>query len=89
MLRSLLDPGLPLTTKTPEAVLHHRAIARRSSFGARSEQGSYTSALFAGVIDTCRTRKASAWHDLIAAIIAGRQRLTMPALPTRVNDYPG
>ena len=62
-------------------------IARRISFGTRSEQGSRALALLASVIDTCRARKASAWEYLSAAISAGRQaqgfrtRLSFSYLP--------
>lgn len=74
-------PSLPLTHNAAERILHHWVMARRISFGTRSEQGTRALALFASVIDTCRACKASAWDYLTAAITAGRQRMTMPALP--------
>ena len=72
---------MPLTNNAAERILRHWVIARRISFGTRSEQGSRALALFASVIDTCRARKASAWDYLTAAITAGRQRMAMPPLP--------
>ena len=81
IVRPLLDPSLPLTNNAAERILRHWVIARRISFGTRSEQGSRALALFASVIDTCRARKASAWDYLTAAITAGRQRMAMPPLP--------
>ena len=81
IVRPLLDPSLPLTNNADERQLRHWVIARRISFGTRSEQGSRALALLASVIDTCRARKASAWDYLSAAISAGRQGLSMPQLP--------
>ena len=81
IVRPLLDASLPLTNNAAERQLRHWVIARRISFGTRSEQGSRALALLASVIDTCRARKASAWDYLSAAISAGRQGLTMPQLP--------
>jgi len=81
IVRPLLDASLPLTNNAAERQLRHGVIARRISFGTRSEQGSRALALLASVIDTCRARKASAWEYLSAAISAGRQALPMPHLP--------
>jgi transposase len=81
IIRPLLDPSLPLTHNAAERLLRHWVIARRLSFGTRSEQGTRAFALLASIIDTCRARKASAWDYLTAALQAGRQGLPMPPLP--------
>jgi len=81
IIRPLLDPSLPLTNNAAERSLRHWVIARRLSFGTRSEQGTRAFALLASIIDTCRARKASAWDYLTAALQAGRQGLPMPPLP--------
>ena len=81
IVRPLFDPSLPLTHNAAECLLRHRVIARRLSFGTRSEQGTRAFALLARVIDTCRAHKASAWDDLSAALPAGSQGLPMPPLP--------
>jgi transposase len=81
IIRPLLDPSLPLTNNAAERLLRHWVIARRLSFGTRSEQGTRAFALLASIIDTCRARKASAWDYLTAALQAGRQGLPMPPLP--------
>ena len=81
IIRPLLDPSLPLTNNAAERLLRHWVIARRLSFGTRSEQGTRAVALLASIIDTCRARKASAWDYLTAALQAGRQGLPMPPLP--------
>jgi transposase len=77
----LLDPSLLLTDNTAEHLLRHWVVARRPSFGTRSEQGTRAFALLASIIDTCRARKASAWDYLTAALQAGRQGLPTPPLP--------
>ena len=81
IIRPLYDPGLPLTNNAAERQLRHWVVARKSSFGTRSEQGSRALALLASIIDTCRLRQASAWDYLAEAIRAGRSNLPMPALP--------
>ena len=53
IIRPLFDPGLPLTNNAAERQLRHWVIARKISFGTRSEQGSRTVALLASIIDTC------------------------------------
>lgn len=79
--RPLYDPELPLTHNAAEQALRHGVVARKISFGNRSEQGSGALALLASIIDTCRLRAASAWDYLADAIRAGRQALPMPPLP--------
>ena len=81
IIRLLLDPSLPLTHNATERLLRHWVIARRLSFGTRSEQGTRAFALLASIIEACRARRVSAWDDLTAALQAGCQRLPMPPLP--------
>ena len=81
IIRPLYDPELPLTNNAAEQQLRHWVVARKISFGTRSEQGSRALALLASIIDTCRLRSASAWDYLAAAISAGRQGAPMPSLP--------
>jgi transposase len=81
IIRPLFDPSLPLTNNAAERQLRHWVVARKSSFGTRSEQGTRALALLASVIDTCRLRQASAWDYLAAAIRAGRNGSPLPALP--------
>lgn len=82
IVRPLLDPSLPLTNNAAERQLRHWVIARKTSFGTRSEQGSRAFALLASILDTCRARHAPAWEYLSVAIAAGRQGLPMPPLPS-------
>jgi len=81
IVRPLYDPGLPLTNNAAERQLRHWVVARKTSFGTRSEQCSRALALLASLIDTCRLRQASAWDFLAEALAAGRKGLPMPALP--------
>jgi transposase len=81
IIRPLYDPDLPLTNNAAERQLRHWVVARKTSFGTRSEQGSRALALLASIIDTCRLRQASAWDYLTQAIRAGRSGMPMPALP--------
>ena len=81
IVRPLYDPGLPLTNNAAERQLRHWVVARKISFGTRSEQGSRALALLASIIDTCRLRQASAWDYLAEAIRAGRSGMPMPTLP--------
>ena len=60
-LLPLHDPRLPLTNNAAERQLGHYVIARRISYGTRTEVGSHSIALLASIIDTCRLRQAE--HD--------------------------
>jgi transposase len=75
----LLDPRLPLTNNAAERLLRHWVIARRLSFGTRSEQGTRAFALLPSIIDTCRARKAFAWDYLTAAQAASTRRCFLQA----------
>jgi len=77
----LHDPQWPLTNKAAERQLRHYVIARRISYGTRTEVGSHSIALLASIIDTCRLRRASATDLLAQAIHAVRMDLPTPALP--------
>ena len=64
------DPSLPPTNNDAERALRHAVIARRISFGTRTDEGSRFYAAALSVIDTCRKRGVDPWAyacDLIAA----------------------
>src|SRR5271156_4169156 len=50
------DPNLPPTNNEAERALRHAVIARRISFGTRTDEGSRFYAAGLSVIDTCRKR---------------------------------
>lgn len=74
-------PWLPLTNNEAERALRHWVIARRISYGTRTEQGSRAFALTISVIETCRKRGASPWPYLAEVIRQRRKGQPAPALP--------
>ena len=74
-------PWLPLTNNEAERALRHWVIARRISYGTRTEQGSRAFALTIGVIETCRKRGVLPWPYLAEVIRQRRKGLPAPALP--------
>lgn len=74
-------PWLPLTNNEAERALRHWVIARRISYGTRTEQGSRAFALTISVIETCRKRGVSPWPYLAEVIRQRRKGLPAPPLP--------
>jgi len=74
-------PWLPLTNNEAERALRHWVIARRISYGTRTEQGSRAFALTISVIETCRKRGVLPWPYLADVIRQRRKGLPAPALP--------
>jgi len=74
-------PWLPLTNNEAERALRHWVIARRISYGTRTEQGSRAFALTISVIETCRKRCVSPWPYLAEVIRRRRKGQSAPALP--------
>jgi hypothetical protein len=56
-------------------------IARRISFGTRTDEGSRFYAAGLSVIDTCRRRGADPWAYACSLIAAARANLTLPMIP--------
>ena len=71
-------PWLPLTNNEAEQALRHWVIARRISYGTRTEQGSRAFALTISVIETCRKRGVSPWPYLAEVIRQRRKNLPAP-----------
>lgn len=55
------EPLLPPTNNDAERALRHAVIARRISFGTRTDEGSRFYAAGLSVIDTCRKRGVDPW----------------------------
>jgi transposase len=75
------DPSLPPTNNDAERALRHAVIARRISFGTRTDEGSRCYAAALSVIETCRKRAldvAAYARDLIATARGG---LAHPPIP--------
>jgi hypothetical protein len=79
----VFDPALPPTNNDAERALRHAVIARRISFGTRTDEGSRFYAAALSVIDTCRKRGVETWNYACRLIAAARAGLPAPAIPTR------
>jgi transposase len=77
------DPSLPPTNNDAERALRHAVIARRISFGTRTDEGSRFYAAGLSVIATCRQRGVETWAYASSLIAAARANLPLPAIPTR------
>jgi hypothetical protein len=77
------DPRLPPTNNDAERALRHAVIARRISFGTRTDEGSRFYAAGLSVIATCRQRGVETWAYARDLIAAARANLPLPAIPTR------
>lgn len=82
ILRQVSEPHLPLTNNAAEIALRHWVIARRLSYGTRSEAGTRAFALLASVIETCRKRAASSWVFIASVIAAAKHGIELPSLPS-------
>ena len=82
ILRQVAEPHLPLMNNAAEIALRHWVIARRLSYGTRSEAGTRAFALLASVNETCRKRGASFWVFIASVIAAARNGLELPSLPS-------
>jgi hypothetical protein len=80
----VFDPSLPPTNNDAERALRHAVIARRISFGTRTDEGSRFYAAALSVIDTCRRRGVETWAYGSNLIAAARANLPPPIIPTRV-----
>src|SRR5271155_4311824 len=76
-------PNLPPTNNEAERALRHAVIARRISFGTRTDEGSRVYAAGLSVIATCPHRGVEAWAAPAALTAAPRAPLPAPQLPTR------
>jgi len=79
----VFDPTLPPTNNEAERALRHAVIARRISFGTRTDEGSRFYAAALSVIDTCRRRGVETWGYVGSLVAAARASLPPPAIPTR------
>jgi hypothetical protein len=78
------DPSLPPTNNDAERALRHAVIARRISFGTRTDEGSRFYAAGLSIIDTCRKRGVEPWAYACRLIAAARANLALPTIPAAV-----
>jgi hypothetical protein len=79
----VFDPRLPPTNNDAERALRHAVIARRISFGTRTDEGSRFYAAALSVIDTCRRRGVEPWAYACSLIADARANLALPKIPMR------
>lgn len=77
------DPNLPPTNNEAERALRHAVIARRISFGTRTDEGSRFYAAGLSVIDTCRKRGVDPWAYACSLIAAARAKRPLPDIPVQ------
>src|ERR1019366_3393982 len=75
------NPDLPPTNNDAETALRHAVIARRISFGTRTEEGSRACAAILSVIETCRRRKIDAWGFITKTVGYARRGEPPATLP--------
>jgi IS1 family transposase len=81
-------PDLPLTNNEAERALRHGVIARRISYGTRTDEGSVAYCCLLSVIETCRLRQINPWKYLGCVIQLARQGLSPPPFPNSdVNGH--
>jgi transposase len=77
------DPRLPPTNNDAERALRCAVIARRISFGTRTDEGSRFYAAGLSVIETCRKRGVDLWAYVRDLIAAARKGAELPKIPDR------
>ena len=75
------NPGLPPTNNEAERALRIAVIARRLSFGTRTEEGSAAYAASLSVVETCRRRHIDPWSYIAETLARARVGLTHNPLP--------
>lgn len=68
------DPGLPPTNNDAETALRHAVIARRISYGTRTDEGSRAYVALLTVIETCRRRRLDPWAIIEKAVATARRK---------------
>jgi hypothetical protein len=74
------NPNLPPTNNDAETALRHAVIARRISYGTRTDEGSRAYAAILSVVETCRRRRQDPWALIEKAVAAARRGVTLTAL---------
>lgn len=74
-------PQLPPTNNEAERALRHAVIARRISYGTRTNEGSLAYSSLLSVIETCRLRKGDPWTYIASVIAQGRKGISPPPIP--------
>jgi IS1 family transposase len=78
------DPNLPPTNNDAERALRHVVIARRLSFGTRTNEGSRFYAAALSVVESCRKRSADVWGYTCELLKTARAGLPHPPMPASI-----
>lgn len=75
------NPALPATNNEAERALRIAVIARRLSFGTRTQEGSATYAAALSVVETCRRRHLDPWSYIADTLARARAGICHSAIP--------
>ena len=75
------DPDLPPTNNDAETAPRHAVIARRISYGTRTDEGSRAYAAILSVIETCRRRQQDPWGLIENAVASARRGAPPSPMP--------
>ena len=81
VIAAVNNPNLPLTNNEAERALRHAVIARRISYGTRTNEGSIAYSSLLSVIETCRLRQVNPWEYISSVIKLARKGLSPPKFP--------
>ena len=76
------NPILPATNNEAERALRIAVIARRLSFGTRTQEGSAAYAAALSVVETCRRRHLDPWSYIADTLARARAGIRHIAIPT-------
>ncbi len=76
--------ALPPTNNEAERALRIAVIARRLSFGTRTDEGSAAYAATLSVVETCRRRKLDPWSYIADTLARARQGVNHQPIPKAV-----
>jgi hypothetical protein len=75
------NPDLPPTNNDAETALRHAVIARRISYGTRTDEGSRAYAALLSIVETARRRKHDPWDIIQNAVQSARRGQPATLMP--------
>lgn len=75
------NPDLPPTNNDAETALRHAVIARRISYGTRTDEGSRAYAAILSIVETSRRRRLDPWAIIERAVSSARSAAAPSAMP--------
>ncbi len=74
------NQNLPPTNNDAETALRHAVIARRISYGTRTDEGSRAYAAILSIVETCRRRNVDPWAVVERAVANARHGTKLNAI---------